>query len=107
MVAELILAGLAALLWSLAPDGGFKSAMYILAAVTWVSTLAINLNPFMRFDGYYLLMDLLDVPNLSERSFAIARWRLRKTVLGVRAPFPEPQLAPRAVHSTGDAARTM
>ena len=96
VVAELILAGMAALLWSLAPDGGFKSAMYILAAVTWVSTLAINLNPFMRFDGYYLLMDLLDVPNLSERSFAIARWRLRKAVLGVQAPFPEPQLAARA-----------
>ena len=100
VVAELILAGMAALLWSLAPDGGFKSAMYILAAVTWVSTLAINLNPFMRFDGYYLLMDLLDVPNLSERSFAIARWRLRKMVLGVQAPFPEPQLAPRAAWLT-------
>lgn len=96
VVAELLLAGIAALLWSFAPDGGVKSALYILAAVTWVSTLAINLNPFMRFDGYYLLMDLLDVPNLSERSFAIARWRLRKTVLGVRAPFPEPQLAARA-----------
>ncbi|OBV38942.1 HlyD family efflux transporter periplasmic adaptor subunit [Janthinobacterium psychrotolerans] len=96
VLAELMLAGLAALLWSLAPDGGFKSAMYVLAAVTWVSTLAINLNPFMRFDGYYLLMDLLDVPNLSERSFAIARWRLRSTVLGVQSSFPEPQLAARA-----------
>ncbi|KAB8041691.1 HlyD family efflux transporter periplasmic adaptor subunit [Janthinobacterium aquaticum] len=95
VVAELILAGIAALLWSVAPDGGFKSAMYILAAVTWVSTLAINLNPFMRFDGYYLLMDLLDIPNLSERSFAIARWRLRKTVLGVQSAFPDPQLASR------------
>ena len=96
VVAELLLAGIAALLWSLAPEGSFKSALYILAAVTWISTLAINLNPFMRFDGYYLLMDLLDVPNLSERSFAIARWRLRRAVLGVRAPFPEPQLAARA-----------
>lgn len=96
VVAELLLAGIAALLWSLAPDGGVKSALYILAAVTWISTLAVNLNPFMRFDGYYLLMDLLDIPNLSERSFAIARWRLRKTVLGVHAPFPEPQLAARA-----------
>ncbi|MGK5077312.1 HlyD family efflux transporter periplasmic adaptor subunit [Janthinobacterium sp. HLX7-2] len=96
VVAELLLAGMAALLWSLAPDGGFKSALYILAAVTWVSTLAINLNPFMRFDGYYLLMDLLDIPNLSERSFAIARWQLRKVLLGIAAPFPEPQLEKRA-----------
>ena len=96
VVAELLLAGIAALLWSLAPEGGFKSAMYILAAVTWVSTLAINLNPFMRFDGYYLLMDLLDIPNLSERSFAIARWQMRRVLLGIDTPPPEPQLQARA-----------
>lgn len=96
VVAELLLAGAAALLWSLAPDGGVKSALYVLAAVTWVSTLAINLNPFMRFDGYYLLMDLVDIPNLSERSFAVARWRLRRLLLGVAAAPPEPQLQARA-----------
>lgn len=95
VVAEMLLAGLAALLWSLAPEGAFKSALYILAAVTWVSTLAINLNPFMRFDGYYLLMDLADIPNLSERSFAAARWQFRRVVLGVAVPAPEPQLLAR------------
>ncbi|MES3024745.1 MAG: HlyD family efflux transporter periplasmic adaptor subunit [Pseudomonadota bacterium] len=97
VIAELMLAALAALVWSVAPDGALKSAAYILAAVTWVSTLAINLNPFMRFDGYYLLMDGLDIPNLSERSFSIARWQLRRTVLGVDEPFPEPQLESRRI----------
>ncbi len=95
VVAELLLAGVAALVWSLAPDGAVKSGAYILAAVTWVSTLAINLNPFMRFDGYYLLMDALDIPNLSERAFAIGRWQLRRSVLGIEAPMPEGQLEPR------------
>lgn len=95
VVAELMLAALAALAWSVLPDGPLRSAAYILAAVTWVSTLAINLNPFMRFDGYYLLMDGLDIPNLSERSFAIGRWQLRRTLLGIDEPMPEPQLEAR------------
>lgn len=95
VLAELLLAALAALVWSLAPDGAVKSAAYILAAVTWLSTLAVNLNPFMRFDGYYLLMDACDMPNLSERSFAIARWQLRRTLLGIDAAPPEPLSAAR------------
>ncbi|MES2536291.1 MAG: HlyD family efflux transporter periplasmic adaptor subunit [Pseudomonadota bacterium] len=95
VIAELMLAAAAALVWSIAPEGGLKSAAYILAAVTWVSTLAINLNPFMRFDGHYLLMDALDIPNLSERSFAIGRWQLRRSLLGVDDPMPEPQLESR------------
>jgi putative peptide zinc metalloprotease protein len=95
VVAELMLAVCAALAWSVLPDGPLRSAAYVLAAVTWVSTVAVNLNPFMRFDGYYLLMDALDIPNLSERSFAIARWQLRRALLGVDAPMPHPQLAGR------------
>lgn len=92
IIAELLLAGWAALAWSLLPEGPLKSAAYVLAAVTWISTLAINLNPFMRFDGYYLLMDALDMPNLHERCFACARWHLRRLLLGVEQPFPEPEL---------------
>lgn len=95
VMAELMLAVVAALAWSVLPDGPLKSAAYILAAVSWISTLAINLNPFMRFDGYYLLMDGLDIPNLSERSFAIARWQLRRALLGIAGPMPDPQLAER------------
>ncbi|MEN9864455.1 MAG: hypothetical protein RL748_45, partial [Pseudomonadota bacterium] len=96
VVAELMLAGLAALAWSVLPEGPLKSAAYVLAAVTWISTLAINLNPFMRFDGYYLLMDALDMPNLHERAFAFARWHLRRHLLGWDYPIPEPEHATRA-----------
>jgi putative peptide zinc metalloprotease protein len=95
MVAELLLAGLAALAWSLLPEGAPKSAMYILAATTWVATLLVNLNPFMRFDGYYLLMDAIDMPNLHERSFAFGRWYLRRLLLGIHDDMPEPELAAR------------
>jgi putative peptide zinc metalloprotease protein len=96
VIAELLLAGLAALVWSFCQDGTLKSAAYILAAVTWISTLAINLNPFMRFDGYYLLMDTVDMPNLHERSFAFGRWYLRRHVLGIIEPVPEPEFESRS-----------
>ncbi len=95
VIAELLLAGLAALVWSVAPEGALKSAAYILAAVTWISTLAINLNPFMRFDGYYLLMDAVDMPNLHQRSFAFGRWHLRRVLLGLKQAVPEPEFETR------------
>src|SRR5690606_41427150 len=43
----------------------------------------------MRFDGYFLLSDALDLPNLHARSFAFARAALRRWILGLREPDPE------------------
>ena len=86
---ELTLAAWATLAWVLLPDGLLRTAAFIVATMTWVSSLLVNLSPFMRFDGYFLLCDLLDLPNLHERSFALARWHLRQAVLGWRAASPE------------------
>ncbi|MGB0682568.1 MAG: HlyD family efflux transporter periplasmic adaptor subunit [Magnetovibrionaceae bacterium] len=90
MAAELWLAILATLLWSFLPDGALRSACFLIATVTWIMTLAINLNPFMRFDGYYLLSDALGIENLQQRSFERAKWWLRRTVLGLAETPPEP-----------------
>ena len=62
----------------------------MLAALTWVSSLAINCSPFMRFDGYFLLMDAVNMPNLHGRSFAMARWWLREVLFGLGEEPPEP-----------------
>lgn len=86
---ELTLAAWATLAWVLLPDGGLRTAAFIIATMTWVSTLLVNLSPFMRFDGYFLLCDALDLPNLHERSFALARWQLRCSLLGWQAERPE------------------
>jgi putative peptide zinc metalloprotease protein len=91
MLAELSLAGCAALLWAVLPDSPLRTGAYLLASTAWLITLAINLNPFMRFDGYYLLADWWDVPNLQERSFALARWHLREQLFGFGLPSPEPE----------------
>ncbi|UGA40408.1 hypothetical protein JOS77_14430 [Chromobacterium haemolyticum] len=89
MLAELVLAAWATLLWSFLPDGPLRAGVFLLATTTWLATLAINASPFMRFDGYFLLADYLGLPNLHNRAFALARWQLRKTLLGLDDPVPE------------------
>jgi putative peptide zinc metalloprotease protein len=90
VLAELLLACIALLAWSFLPDGPARTAAFMLASATWITTLVINLNPFMRFDGYFLLSDLWEVDNLQGRAFALCRWRLREALFGYGAPAPEP-----------------
>ena len=90
MVVELLVAVLATLAWVFLPDGGVRHAAFALATTGWVLSLAVNLNPLMRFDGYYLFSDLLGIPNLQERSFAMGRWWLRELLFGYGDPQPEP-----------------
>lgn len=90
VLAELLLAVLALLAWSLLPDGPLRTSAFMLASATWITTLVINLNPFMRFDGYFLISDLWGIDNLQHRAFALCRWRLRETLFGYGEPAPEP-----------------
>lgn len=90
VLAELLLACIALLAWSLLPDGPARTAAFMLASATWITTLVINLNPFMRFDGYFLISDLWGVDNLQNRAFALCRWRLREALFGYGEPAPEP-----------------
>jgi putative peptide zinc metalloprotease protein len=87
--AELMIASVATFLWTMLPEGTLRSVAFVLATTSWVMSLAINLNPFMRFDGYYVLSDMLGVPNLQPRSFALGRWRLRELLFDVGEPAPE------------------
>lgn len=96
VLAELVLAAWATLLWSFLPDGPLRAGVFMLATSTWVVTLAINASPFTRFDGYYLMGDWLNVPNLHERTFALGRWWLRERLFGFGDPPPE--ALPRRLH---------
>ncbi|RDU95939.1 HlyD family efflux transporter periplasmic adaptor subunit [Trinickia dinghuensis] len=94
MLTELTLAAFATLAWSLLPDGPMRAGAFLLATTTWIGTLTINASPFMRFDGYFLLSDWLDMPNLHDRAFAFGRWWMHERLFGLGAPQPEP-CAPR------------
>ena len=86
---ELIIASWATFLWAILPDGSIRSALFFLATVSWVISVLLNASPFMRFDGYFILSDMLDFPNLHGRSFAIARWKLREWLFALGEPPPE------------------
>jgi putative peptide zinc metalloprotease protein len=89
IVTELALAAFATLFWALADDGALKNALFFLATTSWILTLAVNLSPFMRFDGYFIFSDLIDFPNLHERSGAIAKTFWRRFLLGFDEPWTE------------------
>lgn len=80
---EMIIATIALGGWLLLPDGILKSLAFFLSGVSIVMTLAINLSPFMRFDGYYALSDLWRIENLHTRSFTLAKAFLRKKLWGM------------------------
>lgn len=89
IAAELVLAVYASLLWVLLPDGLARTAAFLVASTSIVSSIALNLNPFMRFDGYLILADTLNVPNLQSRAFALLRWRLRESLFAVGDQRPD------------------
>jgi putative peptide zinc metalloprotease protein len=90
--AELTLAGISLFLWSISAPGIMHSIFFILSSATIASTLLVNLNPAMRFDGYYILGDLWGIDNLQHRAFAATKWFLRKALLNLKADCPEKNL---------------
>ena len=89
MTVEMVLAGLALLGWVLTPPGAMHSAFFYLATTSLAMTIALNISPFMRFDGYYVLSDALDMPNLHDRAGALAKTAMRRALLGFNDPWPE------------------
>lgn len=68
MVFEVFLAGIAAVIWARTSPGLAHQLAYNVMFLASVSTVLFNINPLLRFDGYYILSDLLDSPNLHQRS---------------------------------------
>lgn len=89
VVVELCTAAFALLLWSFMPDGPVRSAVFVLATAGWILSIVVNTNPFMRFDGYYILSDFLGVENLQLRAFRHMKWRLRTLLFRLSSPPPE------------------
>lgn len=86
---EVLLAVIATLLWSLVDDGPLRSACFFVATVSWTFSLLLNINPFLRFDGYYLFSDWLNISNLQNRAFALGKWKLRHWLFGFKDETPE------------------
>ncbi len=68
MIAELFVAAIAAVVWAYTGPGTINGLAYNVILVASVSTVVFNVNPLLRFDGYYIFSDLLDIPNLQQRA---------------------------------------
>lgn len=84
MLTELFLAALAMYVWVLVEPGLVRSIAYNVMIVAGVSTLVVNGNPLLRYDAYYILSDLIEIPNLAQRGqkYLMYLWNLK--VFGVK-----------------------
>jgi putative peptide zinc metalloprotease protein len=73
VMAELVLAALCTFLWWFSQPGLFNSICLDVMLVCSVSTVAFNANPLLRYDGYFILADLLHESNLSQKSSTLVR----------------------------------
>jgi putative peptide zinc metalloprotease protein len=79
---ELVLASFATFLWAIVQPGPFQDFLFNVMVVASVSTLIFNANPLMRFDGYYIMTDLIEVPNLQAKSRALIQHQFTKLLFG-------------------------
>ena len=88
VAAELAVAAAGLLLWWLTQPGWVHDAGFVLAAIGLGSTLLFNGNPLLRFDAYYVLCDLFELPNLASRSAGWWGAQLSRRLLGARTEVP-------------------
>jgi putative peptide zinc metalloprotease protein len=97
VLSELAVAAVAALVWTHTAPGVVNALAYNVIFVASVSTLLFNLNPLMRFDGYHMLVDFLDVPNLFQRSRDQLKYLGEFWILGLKNAQPAARTANEAM----------
>ncbi|NND91430.1 MAG: HlyD family efflux transporter periplasmic adaptor subunit [Granulosicoccus sp.] len=85
MLAEGAVAALGLFTWLLVEPGVLHDMGFALALTGSVSTLLFNANPLLKFDGYQILQDTIDIPDLAPRASRYLRYLFRRHVLGIRA----------------------
>jgi putative peptide zinc metalloprotease protein len=68
MIVELVIASVAMFVWVSAEPGTVRTLAYNTIMIAGISTVMFNANPLLRFDGYYILADLIEIPNLRQRA---------------------------------------
>ena len=81
---EMFLGALALFVWLSVESGAVHVVAYNVMIISGVSTLLFNGNPLLRFDGYYVLADALEIPNLGTRSIKYLAYLAQRYLLGVR-----------------------
>jgi len=85
---ELFLGALALFVWLSVESGAVRAVAYNVMLISGVSTLLFNGNPLLRFDGYYMLMDYLEIPNLRQRATQYLVYLCERYLFGKRDVDP-------------------
>lgn len=81
---ESYLAAIAVLVWAATDPGPLHALAYKVVFLASVTTLLFNLNPLMRYDGYYVASDFLEIPNLRARAARCVASHAKRLLLGIR-----------------------
>ncbi|SKB05717.1 putative peptide zinc metalloprotease protein [Prosthecobacter debontii] len=92
---ELVIAAIATLLWAVSQLGPGQQLLFNLMLITSVWTVLFNANPLMKFDGYYMLTDILGVPNLRSKAQLCVSDLCRRWIFGGEAKPQVERLLPR------------
>ncbi|ASJ75287.1 hypothetical protein IMCC3135_26160 [Granulosicoccus antarcticus IMCC3135] len=88
IMVEVFLASVALFVWLHVDDGLLRDSAFAIMLIGGVSTLLFNGNPLLRFDGYYVLADAIEIPNLSSRASQYHVYLFRRYVLGADTQKP-------------------
>ncbi|HEX3019023.1 MAG TPA: hypothetical protein VHP36_01915 [Chitinispirillaceae bacterium] len=88
MIFELFIAAIAAVVWAGTGDGVIHSLAYNMLFSASVTTLLFNINPLLRYDGYYMLADFLGMPNLQQQANQQLTYLLEKFAFGKKDCIP-------------------
>lgn len=94
MYVEIVLASIAIFTWWYAKPGMVQHLCLNLFFVSTVTTVIFNANPLLRFDGYYMLADLLEIPNLRQKASTMLQHTFAWYCLGIE--MPEDPFMPKA-----------
>lgn len=95
MAIEVAVAAVAIWLWSWSSPGVGKALLHQIVILASVTTVLFNANPLLRFDGYYVLADWLEIPNLGTKSTRYVGYLVQRHLLRVKHPITPPRLTPR------------
>ena len=85
---ESIFCGLATVIWWGTPAGTFAHEIaYKVMLITGVAVVVVNLNPLIKLDGYFFFCELIDVPEIKERSTAFVTGWIRKNIFRLPAEY--------------------
>lgn len=94
MYIEVVIASICTLIWWFTEPGLLHYLSLNVMFISSVSTILFNANPLLRYDGYYILSDIAEIPNLRQKSSAILSRKLGHWCLGIEPP-PDPFLPER------------